>query len=71
MLRVPITSSRGKGSNAWKLQMLAVRHSSIGMQEALELAKEQEADILVFGHSHKYSVQTIGKTLLYINPGSA
>lgn len=34
------------------------------------MAKQAQADIVLFGHSHKYSVEAI-QGILYINPGSA
>ena len=34
------------------------------------MAKTEKADIVLFGHSHKYSVEAANGTL-YINPGSA
>lgn len=40
------------------------------MQEVTDLAQQASADIVIFGHSHKYSVNQQHGTL-YVNPGSA
>lgn len=40
------------------------------MQDVAALAKQNKADIVLFGHSHKYAVAN-HEGMMYINPGSA
>ena len=42
----------------------------IGSPTPERLVREYDADVIVFGHTHKPVIQTIGKTLI-INPGAA
>jgi len=42
----------------------------IGSPTPERLVREYAADVIVFGHTHKPEIQTIGKTLI-INPGAA
>jgi len=42
----------------------------VGSPTAEKLVREYTADVIVFGHTHKPLIETIGKTLI-VNPGAA
>jgi len=55
--------------NGWKIGVTHDPHALWGMGEMRRIAKENNLNVLVFGHTHRHSVKWEGN-VLFINPKS-
>ena len=53
----------------WKIGVMHDPSTLLGMGRMREIAKKNDFNVFVFGHTHNSSIKWEGKTL-YINPGS-
>ncbi|MCX8153518.1 MAG: metallophosphatase family protein [Candidatus Bathyarchaeota archaeon] len=54
----------------WKIGVMHDPRTLLGMSRMREIAKQNNFNVFVYGHTHNSSIKWEGKTL-YINPGSA
>ena len=53
----------------WKIGVIHDPHALIGMGKMREISKQNDFNVLVYGHTHKANIKWEDKRL-YINPGS-
>jgi putative phosphoesterase len=54
----------------WKIGVMHDPATLMGMNKMIEIAKQNNFNVFVFGHTHYSSIRWSGK-ILFINPGSA